>query len=295
MQRIIVLGAGAVGSYYGALLAGRNDVLLIGRGPHVETVNSKGLILTGAKEGHFKVKAAEKVEEIRPETLILLTTKAYDSEEAILTIREKLRTDTVILILQNGLGNEEIVRRAARGGAEVIRGLVASGLEFNEPGKIDVKMNGETVLEKSKTGQWIGEVLKESGLRVRLSDDMTLEVWRKLVMNCVINPLTAILRVPDNEISVKELCEVRRAIVEECVEVAMAEHVSMEMSILEDVEHVIPSYTNLSSMYQDIAKGKRTEIDYLNGRIVEFGKKHGIRTPVNMTMVSLVKALEARK
>lgn len=295
MQRIIVLGAGGVGSYFGAVLSSQNDVLLIARSPHVKAVNSKGLILSGSREGVYKVKAAEEIEEIPAQSLIILTTKVYDVEKALAGIKDKLRTDTTILILQNGLGNEEIVRRTAGNAVRIVRGLVTSGLEFREPGRIEVKIEAETVLEKSELGEQIARLFKESGLVVRICEDINVEIWRKLIMNCVVNPLTAILRAPDKEIGSSELRTVRRAIVEECVEVAGAEHINVRTDILEDLERLLPSYTNFSSMYQDIARGNRTEIDFLNGKIVDLAKKHGIRTPVNGTIVSLIKYLEGRK
>ncbi len=114
-------------------------------------------------------------------------------------------------------------------------------------------------------------------------------------MNCVINPLTALLRVPDNEVAADCLRDLRRRIVEECVAVARAEGVDLDMGILEELEGVIPSYRNFSSMCQDVMRGKRTEIDFLNGKVVELGRRHGIETPVNEAMVSLIRFLEGRR
>jgi len=295
LERVIVLGAGAIGSYYGALLSKKSDVLLVGRSPHVEAINSKGLMLSGEVNEVFKVKAAAEVEEVPAGSLILLTTKAYDSAEAIRSIKGHLGRDIVILVLQNGLGNEEIVRDIVREGAEVVRVLATSGVEFTEPGKIVVRLVGETVIEEGETGERIAKLFNECGLKARLSDDMAFEIWSKLAMNCVINPLSAILGVPDKEIAAGSLRGLRRSIFEECVAVGRAEGVGLDMSLLEGLERVIPTYENYSSMCQDIMKGKQTEIDFLNGKVVELGRKHGIPTPANEVITSLIKFLEVKR
>ena len=295
MERVIVLGAGAIGSYYGALLSRKSDVLLVGRPSHVEAINSKGLTLSGEAEGIFKVKAVAEVEDVPTGSLILLTTKAYDSEEAIRSIKGRLGRDVVILVLQNGLGNEEIVRGIIRGGAEVVRGLATSGVEFTEPGKIVVRLVGETVLGRSRTGERIADLFNKCGLKTRLTEDMSFEVWSKLAMNCVINPLSAILRVPDKDVAADSLRGLRRSIFEECVAVGRAEGVRLDMSLLEGLERVIPTYENYSSMCQDIMKGKQTEIDFINGKVVEMGRRHGIQTPANEVITSLIKFLEVKR
>lgn len=295
MRKVIVLGAGGVGSYHGALLSKKNEVLLVGRRAHVEAINSRGLTLSGEAEGGFNVEAATEVQVVPSGSLILLTTKAYDAEEAVKSIKNLLAKDVVILILQNGLGNEEVVRGLVGEGVEVVRGLVTSGIEFAEPGKILVRMVGEVILERSETGEGIARLFDESGLKTRLSDNMGLEIWRKLVMNCVINPLSAILRVPDKELAADSLRDLRRRIVEECVEVGKAEGVELDMSLLGELDQVIPSYGNFSSMCQDIMKGKRTEIDFLNGKVMELGRRHSIPTPANEVITSLIKFLEGRR
>jgi len=293
-QKIFVLGAGAIGSSYGALLSRKNDVTLIGRKDHVEAIKTKGLEVTGDMQERFFVKAETEINRIPSDTLILLTTKAHDSAKAIKEIKNLLKNNTVILILQNGLGNKELVKRVVRNKIEVLRGLVTMGAEFSQPGKITL-WNGETILEQTDISRRIAELFNESGLKTRVSNEFEKELWNKLVANCVVNPLTAILRVRDNEIVADALKEVRHGIIEECVEVGRAEGISLEPDLKELIDKKILQYTNLSSMCQDLMKGKRTEIDFLNGRIVELGRRHHIPTPINETLVSLIKSLEATK
>ncbi|MCW4035948.1 MAG: ketopantoate reductase family protein [Candidatus Bathyarchaeota archaeon] len=294
-NKVVVLGAGAIGSYYGALLSRKTDVLLIGDKSHVEKVNENGLVVSGSVEGRFPLKATAEPCEIPEGSLILLTTKAYDSEAAVTGLRGFLKPETVILILQNGLGNEEFVRGLVNPSTEVVRGLVSSGVEFLSPGRIEVKLVGETVLPKTHTGERIRQLFESCGLEARLTVDIEYEIWRKLTLNCVINPLTALFRVPNNEIVTDSLRGVRQRIVDECIRVAAEEGVELEPSLADAITNAAASYTNISSMCQDVIKGKRTEIDYLNGRVSELGRKHGVQTPVNDVFTALIRFMEGRK
>jgi 2-dehydropantoate 2-reductase len=209
-------------------------------------------------------------------------------------LKPLLRSDTVLLVLQNGLKIRELIQRAAGSRGEVVRGLVLMAAEFLEPGRITF-WNGPTIIEDTKTGEKIKALFEKSGLKARVTADIEKEEWSKLVVNSVINPLTAILKARNNEIGVTSLKEIRHGIIEECSLVAEAEGIRFEHGLETEVDRKIRGYTNYSSMYQDIAKGKRTEIGFINGKIVELGRKHGIRTPVNETLVGLIRFMEARK
>jgi len=293
-QKIFVLGAGAIGSTYGALLSRRNDVTLIGRKAHVDAINKNRLALSGDVNDKFFVKAETAINEIPSDTLILLTTKVYDAARAVASIKPLLRKDTVILVLQNGLGIKDLVETVVEGKAEVVRGLVTLAAEFFEPGKISF-WQGETFLEPTQTSERIARVFNESRLKTKISNDMQKELWKKLIVNCVINPLTAILQIRNNEIMVDSLKEIRHKIIQECIAVGKAEGISFESNLEECIERKIAGYTNYSSMCQDLMKRKKTEIDFLNGKIVELGRKHDIPTPVNETLVGLIKFLEVRR
>ena len=292
-QKIIVLGAGAIGSSYGALLSRKNDVTLIGNKAHVEAIESNGLLVEGDVEGRFPVKAAVGVRELPPGSLILLTTKAQDMAEAINEVKALLKKDTVIVVLQNGLKIRELIQESVGTKIEVVRGLVLLAAEFLEPGKIKL-WNGPTIIARTKTGEKIASLLRESGIQVTFAEDMEKEEWSKLIVNCVINPLTAVLRVRNNEIGADSLRVIRRKIVEECVRVGNAEGIRFKSGLQADLDRRIGGYSNFSSMCQDVVKGKKTEIEFLNGKIVELGKKHGISTPVNETLVGLIRFMEAK-
>jgi 2-dehydropantoate 2-reductase len=294
-ENVIILGAGAIGSYYGALLSKKTNVLFIGSESHVREVNDRGLCVAGKLDGRFHLHASTDISSIPRGTLMLLTTKAHKSEEAIKGVVDKLDSTCTILVLQNGLGNEKLVSELVHEKVEVIRGLVTSGVDFPMPGKIIIRLIGETILPKTATGEKISYLFRSCGLETRLSNQMEADIWRKLAINCVINPLTTLFRIANNEIAVESLKEVRHKIVDECVHVAEEEGIILEPGLAGVVDNTALLYSNLSSMCQDIIRGKKTEIDFLNGRISDLGLKHNVETPVNDLMVALIKFMEGKR
>lgn len=289
--KIFVLGAGAIGSVYGAFLSKRNDVTLVGNKKHVEAVNSKGLTISGDVNETFNLKAETEIREIPENTLIILATKAYDSAAAVRGIKRLLRKDTVVLVLQNGLGNEDVVKQIVGVDIKVLRGITTMAAEFFEAGKIRF-WNGETTIEENEVSETVMKTFNDCKLNTRVSSDIKREVWNKLVFNCVINPLTAIFKVRNNQIIMDSLKPVRHEIIKECVEVGKAEGITFPDDLEERIDKEISNYKNFSSMCQDVMKGKRTEIDFLNGKIVELGGKHHVQTQVNAVLVQFIKFLE---
>ena len=127
--------------------------------------------------------------------------------------------------------------------------------------------------------------------KANVSENLKEDVWKKLIINCVLNPTSAILKVDNNGISDEKLNPLKNSIVDECLKVAKKEGVKINIEV-DIINNAIRGSKNLSSMNQDIIKGKKTEIDYLNGTVVELGKKHGIKCPVNEGLVSMIKFLE---
>ncbi len=292
-NKIFVLGSGAVGSTYGALLSKRENVTLIGRKAHVDAINANGLFLYGEFEGRYDVKADTRIREVPSNSLIILSTKVTSSETAIKEIKHLVKEDSIILLIQNGFGIEEIVKRILPSN-EVIRAIVALGAEFLKPGKISNVILLKIYLEKSESSERIAQILKDCELDVEVSQDINAEVWMKLTINSVLNPLTAIFQVRDNAIITDSLKPIRHGIVDECLKVAKAEGVEIEPAIKDIIDANLSNFNNYSSMCQDILKGRRTEIDFLNGKIVELGKKHDIPTPFNEMMVASIKFIEEK-
>ena len=290
-NKIFVLGAGAIGSAYGALLSKKHDVTLIGSRKHVETIRTRGLSLSGSINETFQVNADTKIRGMPRNSMIILSTKAYDAEEAIKENNRYIKEDTVILIMQNGLGNEDVVKRTVRCSPKILRAITTAAAEFLESGTVKF-WNGFTIMKKEETTKRIAKIFKECGLETKLSNNFEEEIWKKLIVNCIVNPLTALLHVRNYEILTDSLKAVRHNILKEGIKVGEAEGTSLSPSLEATIDKELSGYTNLSSMYQDLMKGKQTEINFLNSKIVELGRKHNIPTPVNETVVSLIKFME---
>jgi len=293
-QKIFIMGAGAVGSCYGALLSRKNDVTLIGRQSHVDAINSKGLIIDGGLKGKFHLKTEVAIFDVPANSLILLTMKAQDAAKTCEALQPMLRSNTVLLALQNGLAIKELILNTIAGKAKVVRGLVLMAAEFLEPGKITY-WKGPTIIEKTEIGKEIQALFEGSGLETEIASDIRRQEWNKMVINCIVNPLSAILKVRDHEVAAPGLRGTRRSIIRECALVAEAEGIHFGDGLEANMDNRIKCYKNYSSMYQDITKGKDTEIGFLNAKIVELGNKHGIRVPVNETLVELIRFMEAQK
>jgi 2-dehydropantoate 2-reductase len=293
-NQVIVLGAGAIGSTYGALLSQKYKVTLIGRPAHMKAIRENGLMIVGDAAGTYTMETATEITEIPPKTLLLVTVKAHNLREALMPISELIRKDTTVLFLQNGLGIYELAQDILKDRGKIVLGVVVFGADFLEPGHIRANL-GFTFLDSDANSKKVGKFFTESGLVVVNSENFQADVWRKVVINCVVNPLSAILQAPTKSLVSQQLAQIRRCVVEECIAVAQAEGINLDMGILEIMESNLPSFKNRSSMLQDVLRGRLTEIDFLNGRIVELGKQHQIPTPVNETLTQLIRFLEVKR
>ena len=293
-MKIIVFGAGAIGSLYGAKLSKCNDVTLVARREHANAVNKNGLQIVGLENAVYKLKAIAKISRIEEDTLIVLTTKVQDSEKAINPIKNLIRKDTIILCLQNGLYSENVVKKIVGNKCLVLRAVTNFGAIFAKPGVIDYKMQSYTSIEKSPKSKDIAENFVKCGLNGYVSKNIKHDVWKKVIFNCIINPLTAILRVENKNICDEKLNPLNKLIIKECLEVAEKDGISFDFDFLAALHDEFKSSSNISSMQQDLLKGKKTEIDYLNGAVVELGRKYKIECPVNKALAEIIKLLESK-
>ena len=293
-MKVIILGAGAIGSLYGAKLSKSNDAILVARKKHADIINKRGLKITGFENKTYRLRAATKINKIERDTLIILTTKVYDSEKAIKQIKKQLRKDTVILCLQNGYWSEGAVKKIIGKKCLVLRGVTAVGTSFLKPGIIKMNNIGYTAIEKSWKSEEIAKNFDRCGLKAYVSKNIKEDVWKKLFMNCVLNPITGIFKIKNKEIAHESLRPLRTAVIKECLAVAKKDGFNFSFKFVEGIVDRVGKSDNYSSMYQDLLKGNRTEIDYLNGAVVELGKKYGIKCPVNESLVGMIKFLEAR-
>lgn len=289
---IIILGAGAIGSFYGAKLSKLNKVVLIAKKEHADRINKNGLRMTGLEEGVFRIKADTEIREIKENTLILLTTKVYDSEKSIKKIKNKLRKDTVIVCLQNGLYSEDTVKKIVGKQCMVLRAITNFGAIFLEPGAVGYKNRSYTSIEESPKSREIACNFSKCGLNAYESKNIKYDMWKKVVFNCIVNPATAILGIKNGGIADERLDSLKRLIAEECAKVAEKDGIKLDLDFVAETNREFRGSQNISSMQQDLIKGKKTEIDYLNGAVAALGKKYGIKCPVNNSLVEIIKRME---
>ena len=293
-MEVIVLGAGAIGSLYAAKLAGRNEVTLIGRPEHVAAINRNGLRIEGLEPETVKVSAATAITTVPGKALILVTTKVSDTAAALAPVAALVHDDTIIVSLQNGLGSEEIARRAVGERGTVLRAITQFGAIFEKPGVIQFMARGYTLLEQHERSPEIVAVLNAAGLDCRISPDIVHDVWHKLVINCVVNPITAILGSEVGNIANPQLDPLKELVIAECVAVAATQGVALKENFQREISDFFRPSHNIASMLQDLRRGRATEIDYLNGAVAALGARHGVNCPVNEALTAIVKTMEAR-
>ena len=292
-MQIFVLGAGAIGSLYGAKLTAGNDVTLIGRADHVRAINENGLRIEGLEPQTVRVSAATQIERIGPDALILLTTKVPATTGALQPIAPLVRDDTTIIALQNGLNSDQIARVALSERGAVLRGITQFGAIFEEPGAIQYMARGYTLLEDHPRSSCIAKIFNAAGLDCRICPDMKTEVWRKLIFNCVVNPITTIVGSKVGGIVDPTLDRLKQLIIDECSAVAGAEGVHLQGDLLGEINATYAGSRNTVSMQQDLWCGRATEIDYLNGAVTALGARHRLECPVNEGLTRIIKAMEA--
>jgi 2-dehydropantoate 2-reductase len=316
----VVIGAGAIGSVMGGLLfkAGE-DVILIGRKPHVDAINQNGLILEAPPEKVvIRVKATENLD-FKPD-LALLAAKTHDVESAVRKAQPFL-SDALVVTMQNGVRSDDIVA-GILGKENIISGVVLYNCEFLEPGRV--------LYSKlfSKTALLIGEPFNLKGNRLQsllalfnkalpadISQDIRGAHWTKLLWNLItaVPAVTGLsyqegnhypqirdlnIRLMKEGLEVIRLAGIKTApvpglslsLIEKMAEMPLPQASSMMKNIIESGGE----QRTLGSMLQSIKRGRSTEVDYMNGEIVSLGKNNGIPTPVNSLMVGLVHEVEAR-
>jgi 2-dehydropantoate 2-reductase len=294
-MEIIVLGAGAIGSLYGAKLAAQNNVTLVARAEHAAAINSSGLRIEGIESEVVRVHAATEIQQIGPEALLIVTTKVNDSAAALRPVAPLVRDDTTILCLQNGLESERIARAALGDRGVVLRGITQFGAIFRGPGVIQFMARGYTVIEQHERSDRLAGVLSAAGLDCRISPDIGVDVWHKLVVNCVVNPITAILGCEVGGIANPQLDPLKRLVIDECIAVATAEGVTLKNDFLREIDDFFRPSHNIASMLQHLRRRRATEIDYMNGAVAALGAQHNVACPVNGALSAIVRSMEATR
>jgi 2-dehydropantoate 2-reductase len=296
--KIAVMGAGAVGCYFGGMLArAGHDVVLIARAQHVQAIRRGGLRMeTRTFDEQVQLSASTEPGPVADANLVLFCVKSTDTESAGAQLLPCLRPDALVLCLQNGVDNAQRLRTTLPQ-HQVAAAVVYVATEMAGPGHVRHHGRGELVIEPSLASEAVAQALCAAGVPTEISENVRGALWLKLIINCAYNAISAIAQRPYGEnVQGKGVKDVMRDVVNECLEVAKAEGVNVpgdaHLTVARLVETMPSQY---SSTAQDLARGKRTEIDYLNGLVVRRGQALGIPTPVNRVLWALVKLLETKQ
>ena len=293
-MQIVILGAGAIGSIYGARLSKQHHVTLVGGAAHVEAIQRDGLVMQGLLSETLRVPAVTALDHIEPGTLILLTTKVNNNVAAVAPIVSLLHEGVTILCVQNGLYSEDLVKDLVKDRALVLRAITQVGGVLVRPGVVDNTVAGYTLIEQHDRAPAIAAVLSAAGLDGRVIPDIRKEMWRKAIFNCVINPTTSLLDCEVGGIVDPRLNTLKQQIIDECLAVARADGISFDDDFVGLIDRVFAGARTIASMRQDLMKGRTTEIDHMNGAVARLGETFGLPCPVNSALTTMIKYLEAR-
>src|SRR5207253_9683649 len=293
LNPIAVMGAGAVGCYYGGMLARAGyDVTLIARAQHVEAVQKRGLRMeTKAFDANVPMQASAEASGARGAKLVLFSVKSTDTERAGAALAPYVEPGAVVVSLQNGVDNAE--RLAATLGRDVIPAVVYVAVEMAGPGHVRHHGRSEVAIGRAAVSEAIAAAFVAAGVPVEISENVIGVLWAKLVVNCAYNALSAITQLPYGRlVEGAGIPAVMRDVVEECLDVARAARIEIPGDMHKATERIAQTMPGqFSSTAQDLARGKKTEIDHLNGVVVRKGEALGVPTPANRMLVALVKLL----
>ena len=295
--KVAVMGAGAVGCYFGGMLArAGHDVTFIARPQHVEAILRDGLRMeTKSFDERVRLHAVADASGAKDADLVLFCVKSRDTEAAGRAIRPYLRPDTLVLCLQNGVDNADRLR-AVLPDQPVAAAVVYVATEMAGPGHLKHHGRGELVIEPATASERVAHALCEAGVPTETSCNVRGALWLKLIINCAYNAVSAIAQKPYGEnVKGEGIPDVMRDVVDECLAVARADGVEVPGDVHATTRKLVESMpSQYSSTAQDLARGKPTEIDFLNGYVVRRGQALGIATPANRVLWALVKLMEKK-
>lgn len=293
-MHVAVVGAGAVGCYFGGMLARSGlSVTLIGRPLHVDAIQHNGLRLdTQSFDEKIALNASTQPDTVADADVVLFCVKSIDSLSTAQQIAPYLKPDAVLLSLQNGVENADMIRSVLT--QQVIASVVYVATEMAGPGHLKHFGRGELVIAQSPASESIATLFERAGVPVECVADVRGAQWAKLIINCAYNALSAIAQKPYAAlVEVAGVSDLMAEVVDECLRVAAADGVTVPGDIHAATRRIAQTMAGqYSSTAQDVARGKPNEIDYLNGYVVRRGREHGIATPINQTLLTLVKLVE---
>ena len=305
---VLIYGAGAIGSFTGYLLSEAGtpveNVALLGRKGHIQRIRERELkidLVNEKRDISFKY-CFSSLDELRrsgfsPE-LVIISVKAYSIREVGVEIKESgALKDSTFILLMNGMGNKEALNLQS---VPVFEGMTYMGVRHSGDGSIELKGAGKSVYEHGidpDIKRFMKDMYEGKGFEIEFSKDFRREQWRKLFVNSVINPITALTGKENGIVLSNHLQKTVEEIISECLSVSLIEGFEFDKAdVLHDVLSVASKTSrNTSSMLQDVSRGRRTEIDSINGFVLKLAERHCLKAHVNETLFSLVKAIEEKK
>jgi len=308
IESVAVVGAGAVGGFFGAMLArAGHSVVFIGRLPHVRAIEQHGLRLDMAgRIESIPAAASIDLSAVQGADLVLFSVKSTDTAQVAQAIGPHLKDDAIVLSLQNGVENAETIARHV--GQTVVPAVVYVATATPEPGLVKHHGRGDLVIGPLDAAaaqdagvavslDGIREAFAAAGVPVTISPNVVGELWSKLMVNCAYNAISGLAQAPYGELAaLSSIRDLQHAVVAEVCAVASAVGVDLplheSLAAMERIAGAMPA--QLSSTAQDMARRKASEIDHLNGFVVRRGREVGVPTPANLALYALVKLVESR-
>ena len=309
LRSTTVVGAGAVGSFYGAMLAlAGHAVTLIGRAPHVQAIRAGGLQLhMNGQTRRVPLAASTELDAVRGADVVLFCVKSTDTDAVAQQIAPLLKADALVLSLQNGVDNAPTLARHV--GPRVVPVAVYVATAMPGPGEVQHNGRGDLVIGPLDAAaaadtalaarlQAVAALFDSAGVPVRISPDVMGELWRKLMVNCAYNAVSGLTQQPYGHMAaLPAIVALQHAVVREVVAVAQAAGQAMDLdtslAAMAAIAGAMPGQR--SSTAQDMARGRLTEIDHLNGHVVRLGVRFGVPTPVNQALHALVKLVDTHR
>ncbi len=296
-NRFVILGAGGVGTAIGAALAENfyEETLLIGRKAHVFALNLKGCEITGSVHKTVRARAAEEIDFLLENTLLIVAVKITVLEETLRQIQPYVTNTTSVLLVQNGYGVKNIANRVLLGLVDqerVFQAIATMGAVLGAPGQLELYPGGLKA-EKAFSDSVYGDIFRDTFLDYKVTSDLEKAIWIKLVINSIVNPLSVIFRAKNKVIAEERLNELKNSILQEGLKVAASEGYEINLTV-GDINEFIRS-DNRTSMLQDYFKRRPNEINFINGAIIRAGEKNDIPVPINKTIFELVKNMEKNR
>ena len=302
-MRICIVGCGAVGSLFAANLAQLDDVEVWAYDTsreHVDAINATGLRLSGAGEVVGRLRATAAAKELPPCDFGIVATKAMHTESAIRATAHAF-ADGCVATVQNGLGNEETLAGHVE---RVIRGTTFPAGKILEPGHVQWDVKGDTTLGPYEPQpapfaevERLADACTRGGMPTHAVQDARGPQWRKVIFNASTNPIGALTGLTHGRVCERpDLRALVSGLVDEGKAVAAAQGIVLDADPEELIDHAAKpevAYGHKASMLQDVEARRPTEVDYLNGGIVRFGREHAVPTPLNEAVWALVRGLEA--